>query len=168
MYYCFKGWDPFLCVRISDNLRRWRNLIHPRRFHPNDIYRLYIIFRLYIFSYIIWQKQLFLCLIKTHYCSSIQRVNSKLSNILLHVIERSHSWYHFSTKMHRFKTRTKWYTRNVGASLSSAKRHHFSPLHRIFLFAATRNVGPSLASFIALLLSEFLRLIKSPDSLWER
>lgn len=107
----------------------------PSQWYLSIIYHFQIV---YIFIYYL-TKQLFLCLIKTHYCSSIQRVNSKLSNILLHVIERSHSWYHFSTKMHRFKTRTKWYIRNVGASLSSAKRHHFSPLHRIFLFAQCRS-----------------------------
>lgn len=46
---------------------------------------------------------------------------------------------------------------NGGASLSIAKRHHFSPLHRAFYiflrFAATRNVAPVLGALHHLSLS---------------
>lgn len=95
---------------------------------------------------------------------------------LLHVIERSiHSWCHLSTKMHRLKLEQSDTVEsgNGGASLSIAKRHHFSPLHRASFYDSRRHAMSlrfSEACIIYRSLSQRNRilLIKSPDSSWER
>lgn len=167
-YFCvnvllLQGMRSLFCVRISDNLTSgWRNLIYltwyPRRSHPrNDIYRIYS--RLYIFAHTLLDTTIFVIslFIKTYYCpqAPVQRVDSKLSYTLLHVIERSiHSWCHLSTKMHRLKLEQSDTVEsgNSGASLSIAKRHHFSPLHRAS-FYDSRNVAPVLGALHHLSLS---------------
>lgn len=189
-YFCvnvllLQGMRSLFCVRISGNLTSgWRNLIYltwyPRRSHPrNDIYRIYS--RLYIFAHTLPDTTIFVISLfkKMYYCpqAPVQRVDdSKFSYTLLRVIERSiHSWYHLSTKMHRLKLEQSDTVEsgNGGASLSIAKRHHFSPLHRASFYDSRRHAMSlrfSEPCIIYRSLSQRNRilLIKSPDSSWER
>lgn len=167
-YFCvnvllLQGMRSLFCVRISGNLTSgWRNLIYltwyPRRSHPrNDIYRIYS--RLYIFAHTLLDTTIFVIslFIKTYYCpqAPVQRVDSKLSYTLLHVIERSiHSWYHLSTKMHRLKLEQSDTVESGNVTFHRETPSFLSITPRIFLrFAATRNVAPVLGALHHLSLS---------------